>query len=115
MRRRGLHSLTVQERILKAHPQGGLFLFPCTTTHLAFARTHRACRPPVVRPSDLMKLTNKQKAAALATLRRLLKGPNWDALNKRRGALIDREAANALTPDSRRELEALQALEVSAG
>ena len=57
-----------------------------------------------------MKLTNKQKAAALAALRRLLKGPHWEALNERRSVLIDCEYANAITSDSLRELEALQAL-----
>lgn len=57
-----------------------------------------------------MKLTKKQKASAFAALRRLVKGPHWEALNDRRSVLIECEAANAITANSLRELEALQAL-----
>tara|TARA_R110002050_G_scaffold243758_1_gene380245 strand:+ start:1023 stop:1277 length:255 start_codon:yes stop_codon:yes gene_type:complete len=49
-----------------------------------------------------MKLTQKEKARAFAALRRLLKGPHWEALNERRSELIP-------GPDCP-ELSALQAL-----
>lgn len=49
-----------------------------------------------------MKLTKKEKDRAFAALRRLLKGPHWKALSRRRCDLIcDGESA---------ELDALQAL-----
>jgi hypothetical protein len=35
-----------------------------------------------------MKLTKAQQARAFAALRRLLKGPHWEALNERRSLLI---------------------------